>query len=120
MTFLFHSNVDFIFAKWTVKHQLLTFLRLVFKGLPSSFSKRLLVTANFLKQTSKPQEPMTNMKTPFRVKLKLQGANLIFTVFASDKYEAMNMVQEQHPSASVVSAGGSDELIGTKGSGTWM
>ena len=49
---------------------------------------------------------------PFRVKLKLQGANLIFTVFASDKYEAMKIVQEQHPSASVVSAEGSDELSG--------
>ena len=49
---------------------------------------------------------------PFRVKLKLQGANLIFTVFASDKYEAMKMVQEDHPTASVVSAEGSEELSG--------
>ena len=49
---------------------------------------------------------------PFRVKLKLQGANLIFTVFASDKYEAMKIVQEDHPSASVVSAEGSEELSG--------
>ena len=49
---------------------------------------------------------------PFRVKLKLQGANLIFTVFASDKYEAMKMVQKDHPSASVVSAEGSEELSG--------
>ena len=57
---------------------------------------------------------------PFRVKLKLQGATLIFTVFASDKYEAMKKVQEAHPCASVVSAEGSEELIGTKGSGTWM
>ena len=54
------------------------------------------------------------MKTPFRVKLKLQGANLIFTVFASDKYEAMKMVQEDHPCASVVSAQGSDELMGER------
>ena len=46
------------------------------------------------------------------MKLKLQGANLIFTVFASDKYEAMKIVQEAHPSASVVSAEGSDELSG--------
>ena len=49
---------------------------------------------------------------PFRVKLKLQGANLIFTVFASDKYEAMKMVQEDHPTASVVSAEGAEELSG--------
>ena len=49
---------------------------------------------------------------PFRVKLKLQGANLIFTVFASDKYEAMKIVQEQHPNASVVSAEGFEELSG--------
>ena len=49
---------------------------------------------------------------PFRVKLELQGANLIFTVFASDKYEAMKMVQEDHPTASVVSAEGSEELSG--------
>ena len=49
---------------------------------------------------------------PFRVKLKLQGANLIFTVFASDKHEAMKMVQEDHPTASVVSAEGSEELSG--------
>jgi hypothetical protein len=63
---------------------------------------------------------MDKTELPFRVKLKLQGANLIFTVFASDKYEAMKTVQEQHPAASVVSAEGSDEIIGTKGSGTWM
>ena len=49
---------------------------------------------------------------PFRVKLKLQGANLIFTVFASDKYEAMKLVQERHPNATVVSAEGSEELSG--------
>ena len=49
---------------------------------------------------------------PFRVKLKLQGANLIFTVFASDKYEAMELVQEDHPCATVVSAEGSEELSG--------
>ena len=54
---------------------------------------------------------MDKMKTPFRVKLKLQGANLVFTVFASDKYEAMKTVQEQHPAASVVSAEGSGELV---------
>ncbi len=51
---------------------------------------------------------------PFRVKLKLQGANLIFTVFASDKYEAMKLLQEKHPCASVVSAEGSEELIGER------
>ena len=57
---------------------------------------------------------MGKMELPFRVKLKLQGANLIFTVFASDKYDAMKMVQEDHPSASVISAQGSDELVGGK------
>ena len=63
---------------------------------------------------------MDKMKElPFRVKLKLQGANLIFTVFASDKYEAMKMVQEKHPCASVVSAEGSDELVGER-AGSWM
>ena len=54
---------------------------------------------------------MIKAELPFRVKLKMQGANLIFTVFASDKYDAMKTVQEQHPSASVVSAEGSDELV---------
>ena len=54
------------------------------------------------------------MKTPFRVKLKLQGANLIFTVFASDKFEAMKLIQEKHPSASVISAQGSDEILNGK------
>jgi len=63
---------------------------------------------------------MNKKQLPFRVKLKLQGANLVFTVFASDKYEAMKTVQEQHPTASVVSAEGSEEIMGTKGSGTWM
>lgn len=63
---------------------------------------------------------MNKKQLPFRVKLKLQGANLIFTVFASDKFEAMKTVQEQHPAASVLSAQSSEEIIGTKGSGTWM
>jgi len=46
------------------------------------------------------------MKTPFRVKLRLDGANLIFTVFASDKFEAMKTVQELYPKASVINAEG--------------
>ena len=57
---------------------------------------------------------MDKTELPFRVKLKLQGANLIFTVFASDKYDAMKKVQEQHPSASVVSAEGSEEILDGK------
>ena len=57
---------------------------------------------------------MTKAEIPFRVKLKLQGANLIFTVFASDKYDAMKTVQEQHPSASIIAAEGSDELVDGK------
>jgi hypothetical protein len=67
-----------------------------------------------------PPIQMDKMKAPFRVKLKMQGANLVFTVFASDKYEAMKTVQEDHPTASVLSAQSSEEIIGTKGSGTWM
>lgn len=55
------------------------------------------------------------MKTPFRVKLKMQGANLIFTVFASDKYDALKAVQEDHQTASVVSAEGSEEILDGKG-----
>jgi hypothetical protein len=57
---------------------------------------------------------MIKTELPFRVKLKLQGANLVFTVFASDKHAAMKTVQEQHPSASVVSAEGSGELLDGK------
>ena len=43
---------------------------------------------------------------PFRVKLRLDGANLIFTVLSSDKFEAMKTVQELYPKASVISAEG--------------
>ena len=49
---------------------------------------------------------MIKAELPFRVKLKMQGANLIFTVFASDKYDAMKTVQELYPKASVISAEG--------------
>jgi hypothetical protein len=57
---------------------------------------------------------MNKKQLPFRVKLKLQGANLVFTVFASDKYDAMKTVQEQHPSASVIAAEGSEDLLDRK------
>jgi hypothetical protein len=53
---------------------------------------------------------MTKAELPFRVKLKLDGANLIFTILSSDKYEAMKTIQDIHPTASVISAQGSDEL----------
>ena len=57
---------------------------------------------------------MNKKQLPFRVKLKLDGANLIFTVLSSDKFEAMKTVQEQHPSASVIAAEGSKELTGER------
>jgi hypothetical protein len=62
---------------------------------------------------------MIKTETPHRVSLKLNGARLVFTVLAKDTHEALKLVQEEHPSASVISAQGSDEIIGTKGSGTW-
>jgi len=57
---------------------------------------------------------MNKKQLPFRFKLKLQGANLVFTVFASDKYDAMKTVQEEYPSASVISAQGSEEILGER------
>ena len=53
---------------------------------------------------------MTNERqteTPHRVRLRLDGADLVFTVFAKDKYHAMQVVQEKYPKACVVDALGS-------------
>ena len=43
-------------------------------------------------------------ETPHRVRLRLSGADLVFTIFAKDKHHAMKAVQEQYPTASVVDA----------------
>ena len=43
-------------------------------------------------------------ETPHRVRLRLSGADLVFTIFAKDKNHAMKVVQEQYPTASVVDA----------------
>lgn len=48
----------------------------------------------------------TAIETPFRVRLRLNGADLIFTIFARDEHAAMKLVQAQHPTASVISAKG--------------
>ena len=53
---------------------------------------------------------MTNeqpTETPHRVRLRLSGADLVFSVFAKDKYHAMKVIQEQYPTASVLDAQGS-------------
>ena len=50
---------------------------------------------------------MTNeqqTETPHRVRLRLSGADLVFTIFAKDKHHAMKVIQEQYPTASVVDA----------------
>jgi len=51
---------------------------------------------------------MTNQQKPteipHRVRLRLDGAEIIFTIFAKDKYHAMKVVQEKYPTASVVDA----------------
>ena len=57
---------------------------------------------------------MDKMELPFRVKLKLQGANLIFTVLAKDTHEALKLIQEQYPTASVLSAQSSHEILNGK------
>jgi len=43
-------------------------------------------------------------ETPHRVRLRLSGADLVFTVFAKDRYHAMQVVQDQYPTASVIDA----------------
>ena len=43
-------------------------------------------------------------ETPHRVRLRLSGADLVFTIFAKDKYHAMQVVQDKYPTASVVDA----------------
>ena len=54
------------------------------------------------------------IQIPHRVRLRLYGANLVFTVFAKDAQDAMKTVQEQHPTASVLSAQSSDEILNGK------
>ena len=53
---------------------------------------------------------MTNeqpTETPHRVRLRLDGADLVFTIFAKDRYQVMQVVQDKYPKASVVDAQGS-------------
>ena len=57
---------------------------------------------------------MIKTETPHRVSLKLNGARLVFTVLAKDTHEALKLVQEQHPTASLISAQSSDEIINGK------
>ena len=49
----------------------------------------------------------TTTDTPHRVRLRLDGAALVFTIFARDRYQAMQVVQDKYPTASVVDAQGS-------------
>ena len=49
----------------------------------------------------------TTTDTPHRVRLRLDGADLVFTIFARDRYQAMQVVQDKYPTASVVDAQGS-------------
>lgn len=57
---------------------------------------------------------MIKTETPHRVSLKLNGARLVFTVLAKDTHEALKLVQEQHPTASVLSTQNSDEILDGK------
>tara|TARA_B110001469_G_C9593901_1_gene294822 strand:+ start:736 stop:927 length:192 start_codon:yes stop_codon:yes gene_type:complete len=56
----------------------------------------------------------TITETPHRVSLKLDGADLVFTVLAKDTQEALKLVQELHPTASVLSAKSSDDILDGK------
>ncbi len=57
---------------------------------------------------------MTKTETPHRVSLKLNGASLVFTLLAKDTHDAMKLIQAKHPTASVLSAQSSDEILDGK------
>ena len=57
---------------------------------------------------------MDKTETPHRVSLKLNGARLVFTVLAKDTHEALKLIQEQHPTANLISAQSSDEILNGK------
>jgi len=61
-----------------------------------------------------PPIQMDKTETPHRVSLKLNGARLVFTVLAKDAHDALKLVQEDHPTASVLSAQSSDEILNGK------